>query len=248
MSGNNVYPYERIAHLENNSYIYGEPIPFPSANISPVEDYDQSLHENNSNEEKSENFVEQETEDNRVILQESPYQESPNRFKDIESSIERQIVEKEAYWSRKSAEIRETWKQLQLNNIERSQSPPARRPLSNRNTSPGSSKHIRPASTRNKSKSTVKKSKYEHINNKYSKINTKSPYCRSTFSQEVRVMENQPYTYSKKKVKKSNTKKNLEEEMLDRIIKVVEKHSKLCPHLKSEVDQIRKETLKAKWR
>lgn len=120
MSGSNVN-YDRIAHLENNAYIYGEPIPFPSANHSAIATNDSFVktieNDYSTEHQEGQDFDYCQSEKDEALTREGLELESIRYknlnensyiYKDIQSSIERQIQEKEVYWARKSAEIRDT--------------------------------------------------------------------------------------------------------------------------------------------
>lgn len=101
--------------------------------------------------------------------------------------------------------------------------------------------------------------KYQHISNVYSKYNTKSPYAKSTFSHEVRSMENQKYTLTSKanstpqrercKNKRHRSHKAAchtrreSREFMSQLLKVVEGHSRCCGDLRSEVARLKRDYL-----
>ena len=96
-------------------------------------------------------------------------------------------------------------------------------------------------------------SKYEFINDKYSKFNTKSPYAKSTFSHDVRSMENKAYTYlrhsadgqsrgsSKARQRTARGRGEDEVDFLRKVLMLAEAHAKRCPDLRIELNRVRRE-------
>lgn len=108
--------------------------------------------------------------------------------------------------------------------------------------------------SRNRSKSTKRSgSKYEFINDKYSKFNTKSPYAKSTFSHDVRSMENKTYTFLRRsadpqpqsrpssKAKSSRLRQEEELQFLRKVLALAEAHAKRCPDLRIELSRVRRQ-------
>jgi len=216
----------RIPHLENNSYIYGEAPQFSSVNFSPIP----KEHVRDSVEEQI-----------KAKEELSPYKHSPEHFTRIEDQlfdqeIERRIAEKEQYWSQRSADLRESWSKLRMQELDN------QRPNSSRTLL----KKSNPGSARSLSK---KRTKYSHMNNIYSKYNTKSPYAKSTFAHDVRSMENKPYTYSiSKPTKTSHTKQThrspkSKDKFIKEVLKLLKSHSEKCPELKNQLAKIQRRTL-----
>ena len=128
---------------------------------------------------------------------------------------------------------------------------------------------ITPPSSRIRVKSAVRSSKtpkvrsstpkYQHTSNVYSKYNTKSHYAKSTFSQEVRAIENQKYTSASKASstpqrerskhrrrrshKASCHVRRESQEFMSQLLKVVEGHTRCCWDLRSEVARLKRDYL-----
>lgn len=93
--------------------------------------------------------------------------------------------------------------------------------------------------------------KYEFLTDKYSKYNTKSPYAKSTFSHDVRSMENQAYTYQRTEARSRASSRGrprsahgkAEEEMdfLRKVLQLAELHAQRCPDLRIELSRIRRQ-------
>ncbi|CAG9312141.1 unnamed protein product [Blepharisma stoltei] len=96
--------------------------------------------------------------------------------------------------------------------------------------------------------SSLKKSESLKANNLYSKYNTLSPYAKSTFSHDVRTMENKKYTYKQVQSPKPSSRKSslsresqylenfpLEEKYIKGLIEIVKRHCKGCYSFKQEI-------------
>ena len=191
------YPSDlRIAHLENNWYIYGEGLPrptlamFPPAppqHLSPPrarsppprELPEPSLHASPQVPAELPELPEL-----PAVTQSSPsiqrslhpsYVPSPARRT---SDLEWELQNQELYWAEKSRPLE------CLDNVQ-----------------PERPRRLRRAGS---ARPRRKDRKYKRLNKVYSKYNTKSPYARSTFCQQVRAMEHQKYTpgHTKKATKR----------------------------------------------
>ncbi len=256
----------RIPHLETNSYIYQDGLRRPLQAQS--DRYTRPLRSPRLSVESLRESIDRKLVDRELELRESRGLATASlqgKLQDLDYEIERQlerskVMEIEGNVQRRQQldsrnrirAIEETIEERTRAEHLKSAQSPARRTmhyddalLEQMSNSVASENHKKRPKSR---------PKYEFLTDKYSKYNTKSPYAKSTFSHDVRSMENQAYTYQRSKASEARSRADsrtrprsvhgrADEELdfLRKVLALAELHAQRCPDLRIELGRIRRQ-------
>ena len=253
----------RIPHLETNSYIYQDGLRRPLQAQS--DRYARPLRSPRLSVESLRESIDRKLVDRELELRDSRGLATASlqgKLQDLDYEIQRQMERskvmeiEEKVQRRQHFESRDRIRAIdetieertRAEHIKSAQSP-ARRSL---HYEDGLHDHLsNSVASENHKKRPKSRPKYEFLTDKYSKYNTKSPYAKSTFSHDVRSMENQAYTYQRSgearrtgpRTRPRSVHGRADEELdfLRKVLALAELHAQRCPDLRIELSRIRRQ-------